>query len=441
MTHISTNPGLSRRKFLRGAGVLLSLPFLDAMSPVFAAGAKRLAASATPGGKPRRMLGICNNLGLLPEYFFPKDGGFDYTPSPYLADLQAHRKDFTVLGGVSHPDVDGGHPADVCFLTAAPHPSSAGFRNTISLDQYISERIGHLTRFPSLTMGVNVQQGVHSLSWTGSGVLIPCEEKSSELFARMFLQGTRAETDAQVRKLETGHSILDAVAGQAKDLQRNVGARDRDRLDQYFTSVRDLEQRMQMSREWERKPKPRVKVAPPLDPADPKDYMDKVKLMYDMARLAFETDSTRSISLMLDSVNSPAIEFGDVKTTDGYHNLSHHGKSKEKLGQLQAIDHWHMKLLADLFAQLKSVQEEGEPLLDRTMIVYGSNLGNANTHVTTNMPVIFAGGGFRHGQHLAFDTQHNYPLPNLYVSMLQRMGLETDTFASSTGTMRGLEMA
>jgi hypothetical protein len=169
--------------------------------------------------------------------------------------------------------------------------------------------------------------------------------------------------------------------------------------------------------------------------------MDKVKLMYDMARLAFETDSTRSVSLLLDSVNSPAIEFGDVKTSDGYHNLSHHGKSKEKLAQLKTIDEWHMKLLAELFTELQNVKEDGEPLLDRTMILYGSNLGNANTHVTTNMPTIFAGGGFRHGQHLAFDRQHNYPLPNLFVSMLQRLGLETDRFASATGTMRGLELA
>jgi BMFP domain-containing protein YqiC len=438
---VSTRPALSRRKFLRGAGILLSLPLLDAMAPAFAGVAKRrLVAGTTPGGKPRRMFGICNNLGLLPEHFFPKDGGCDYTLSPYLEMLREYRNDFTVFSGVSHPDVDGGHPADNCFLTAAPHPGSAGFRNTISLDQYIGERIGHLTRFPSLTLGVNVQQGVRSLSWTGSGVLIPCEEKAAEVFARMFLQGTKAETEEQVRKLETGQSILDAVAGQAKDLERNLGARDRDRLDQYFTSVRELEQRMQMSREWERKPKPKVNAPVPLDPADPKAYMDKVKLMYDMARLAFETDSTRSISLMLDSVNSPAIEFGDVKTTDGYHNLSHHGKSKEKLAQLKAIDEWHMKLLADLFGELKAVHEEGESLLDRTMILYGSNLGNANTHVTTNMPTIFAGGGFKHGQHIAFDMQHNYPLPNLFVSMLQRMGLETERFASAAGTMKGLEM-
>ena len=438
---VSTRPALSRRKFLRGAGILLTLPMLDAMTPAFAAASKRVAADATPGGKPRRFFGICNNLGLLPEHFFPKENGRDYPLSPYLEVLKEHRDDFTVFSGVSHPDVDGGHPADNCFLTAAPHPGSGGFRNTISLDQYIGERIGHLTRFPSLTLGVNVQQGLRSLSWTGSGVLIPCEEKAADVFSRMFLQGTKAETEAQARKLETGQSILDAVAGQAKELQRTVCARDRDRLDQYFTSVRDLEQRMQMSREWERKPKPKVSASVPLDPASPKAYMEKVSLMYDMARLAFETDSTRSISLLLDSVNSPAIEFGDVKTSDGYHNLSHHGKSKEKLAQLKTIDEWHMKLLAELFDHPKAVREDGEPLLDRTMILYGSNLGNANTHVTTNMPTIFAGGGFKHGQHLAFDTQHNYPLPNLFVSMLQRMGLETDRFASATGTMRGLEMA
>src|ERR1043166_5984371 len=411
---VSTRQVISRRKFLRSAGIVLSLPFLDSMLPAFAAASAR-SASITSGGTPRRMFAICNNLGLLPDQFFPKQAGRDYALSPYLEVLKEHRNDFTVFSGVSHPDVDGGHPADNCFLTAAPHPGRGSFRNTISLDQYIGERIGHLTRFPSLTLGVNVQQGLRSLSWTGSGVMIPCEEKAADVFRRLFLQGTKAEMEAQVRKLETGQSILDAVAGQAKELQRTVGARDRERLDQYFTSVRDLEQRMQMSREWERKPKPKVTAPMPLDPASPKAYMDKVKLMYDMARLAFETDSTRSISLLLDSVNSPAIEFGDVKTSDGYHNLSHHGKSKEKLAQLKTIDEWHMKLLADLFSELKAVKEDGEPLLDRTMILYGSNLGNANTHVTTNMPTILAGGGFKHGQHIAFDRQRNYPLPNLFL--------------------------
>ncbi len=437
---VATRRALSRRRFLQGTGIALSLPLLDSMTPAFAANPVAPPAES-PAAKPRRMLAICNNLGLLPENFFPKVAGRDYELSSYLNLLQEFRHDFTVFSGVSHPDVDGGHPADNCFLTAAPHPGRGGFRNTISLDQFIAERIGHLTRFPSLNFGVNVERGARSLSWTGSGVLIPCEEKPSEVFRRLFLQGTPEETERQVRKLELGQSILDAVAGQAKSLQRTVGGADRERLDQYFTSVRELEQRMQMSREWERKPKPAVTATAPLDPESPREYMEKVRLMYDLARLAFETDSTRSIALLLDSVNSPAIDLDGTKITEGYHDLSHHGRSEKKLAQLRAIDEWHMKLLADLFGKLRAVKEDGESLLDRTMILYGSNLGNANTHVTTNLPTLFAGGGFKHGQHLAFDRERNYPLPNLFVSMLQRFGLETSQFASSTGTMRGLELA
>lgn len=436
--HVSTQPSISRRSFLRGAGVALGLPMLDAMFPAFCR-----AAEAKPA-QPRRILGICNNLGLVPDRFFPAigDTGRGYKLSPYLEHLAAHRDDFTVFSGVWHPDVDGGHPADNCFLTAAPHPGSGGFRNTISLDQYMAERIGHLTRFPSLTLGVNVAQGSRSLSWTGGGVLIPCEEKASDVFRKLFVSGTPEEVKSQMRRLSLGQSIMDTIADQTKSLQRGVGAHDKERLDQYLTGVRDLEKRLEKSAEWETKPKPVVSEKPPLDPTDPREYMDKVRLMYDMARLAFETDSTRLITLMLDSVNSPVLDIEGAHISEGYHNLSHHGKNESKLGQLETIDREHMKHLGKLFADLKDRREPGGGnLLDRTMIVYGSNLGNANTHVTTNLPVLFAGGGFRHGQHLAFDTVHNYPLPNLFVSMLQRMGIESDRFATSTGTMRGLEMA
>ena len=417
---------------------MLALPWLDAMTPAFASGAD---ASSSVSGKPRRLLAVCNNLGLLPDLFFPKEPGREYVPSPYLEILKDFRNQLTVFSGVSHPDVDGGHPAENCFLTAAPQPGRGGFRNTISLDQFIAERIGHLTRFPYLNLGVNVEQGARSLSWTSSGVLIPSEEKASEVFKRLFIQGSEAEIEAQERQLERGQSILDAVAEQANSLKRSVSANDRDRLDQYFTSVRELEQRMAMSKEWERKPKPVVKAPVPLDPASPRAYMEKVKLMYDIARLAFETDSTRVIALLLDSVNSPAIEIDGVKITDGYHNLSHHGRNESKLAQLRAIDEWHMRLLTNLFGELKSVREGHDTLLDRTMILYGTNLGNANTHVTTNLPTLFAGGGFKHGSHLAFDTDRNYPLPNLFVSILQRFGIEASKFASATGTMRGLDLA
>jgi hypothetical protein len=426
---VSLRRALPRRQFLRSAGVTLGLPLLDAMRPAFAADKEA----------PRRMLAVCNNLGLLETGFFPKQGGKDYELSPYLALLKEFRNDFTVFSGVSHPDVDGSHASEICFLTAAPHPANGGFRNSISLDQHMAEQIGVHTRFPSLTLGVNVNRGQRSLSFTGSGVMIPCEDSASSVYRRLFLQGSEEEVERQIARLRLGESIMDSVAEHASGLKRELGPRDRDRLDQYVTGVRELERRLVLSREWEKKPKPTTKTPEPKDPAESRAYLEKVRLMYDMARLAFETDSTRLITLFLDSSNSPAIDVEGIQITDGYHNLSHHGKNPSKLAQLEAIDKSHMRLLAELLGKLKGTEESGESLLDRSMVLYGSNFGDANKHTTTNMPVILAGGGFKHGQHLAFDTARNYPLPNLFVSMLQRMGVAADRFASSTGTMRGLE--
>jgi len=437
---IATRTPMSRRHFLRGAGVALTLPFLDTMRPVFAATASTDSPLA-PGAKPRGFFAICNNLGLLPVHFFPTGAGRDYVPSPYLELLQEHRNDFTAFSGVAYAGVDSGHPGDVCFLTGAMHPSSASFRNTISVDQLIAERIGIQTRFPSITLAVNTRS--RSLSCSGTGVAVPPEDKAAEVFKQLFVQGSPAEVEAQILRLQVGRSILDTIGERAQELQRTTSAADRDRLDEYFSSVRDLENRLHASQGWEKKPKPVVAAKEPVDPASPAQYMQKVGIMYDLARLAFQTDSTRAITLMLDSVNTPTLEgIPDTKITDGYHNLSHHGKTPDKLGQLRALDTMHMKLLAKLYTDLKAVNEGEATLLDRTMVLYGSNLGDASTHVNTNMPVIFAGGGFKHGQHLAFDTTpaRNYPMANLMVSILQRMGLEQDKFSSSTGTMKGLEM-
>jgi hypothetical protein len=432
----AAGPRIDRRRFLRAAGVVMALPLLEALPAASAAGAEPAAE-----GVPRRIIAICNNLGLVPDQFFPDKPGRDYALSPYLQQIKEHREDFTVFSGVSHPFVDGGHPADNCFLTAAPHPGNGGFRNTISLDQYAAQYIGTQTRFPTITLGVNVAGGSRSLSWTNSGALIPCEDKASVVFKRLFVKGTPDEVRAQKRRLELGESIMDAVSDQVKGLENGVSARDKERLDQYFTGVRDLEGRLVKSRAWEDKPKPTVTVPAPVDPPGPKEYMDKTRLMYDLARLAIETDSTRLITILLDSVNSPTIEVPGTMITDGYHSLSHHGKSPAKLKQLEAIYLEHMKLLGGLYAGLKGAKEGGQTLLERTMVLYGTNLGNANTHVTTNLPIIFAGGGFKHGQHLAFDRQNNYPLPNLFVSMLQRLGLQVDSFSTSTGTMKGLSVA
>jgi len=259
---------ISRRRFLRGSAVAMALPFLESMAAPF--------ARASVAAVPRRMLCVCNNLGVLPKPFFPEGAGRDYTASPYLKHLEAHREDFTVLSGVSHPFVDGGHPSDICFLTAAPHPASSSFRNSISLDQLVAERIGTQTRFPSLTLAVN---GGRGLSWTRTGVAIPPEGQASGVFRQLFLQGTPAEVDRQVREIDAGRSILDVVSEQTRALERNVGVRDRSRLDQYYSSVRDLEHRLQESRGWARKPKPTVKASPPVDPASPAQYMAKVQVM------------------------------------------------------------------------------------------------------------------------------------------------------------------
>ena len=423
----------TRRGFLRQAGVALALPFLPSLIPLAAKETERQ-------GAPRRMIAICNNLGLIPEQFFPAKAGRDYVLTPTLAPLAAQREQFTVFGGVSHPFVDGGHPADNCFLTAAPHPGNGGFRNTISLDQFAAQRIGHLTRYPSLTLGVNVS-GQRSLSWTGAGVLIPCETKAATVYKRLFLQGTKAEIEAQKRRLALGQSIMDTVGDQLRGVAASVGVRDRERLDQYATGVRELEQRLEASKAWEDRPKPVVSAKPPIDPVNSKDYMEKTKLMYQLARLALETDSTRLVTIMLDSVNSPVIDVPGATISDAYHSLSHHGKNPGKVAQLSAIDREHMRLLGVLMSDLQAVREADGSLLDHTMILYGSNLGNASTHVTTNLPVLLAGGGFRHGQHLAFDQANNQPLANLFVTMLHRLGIESDRFASSTGPMSGITAA
>ncbi len=428
---------ISRRSVLRGSGVALTLPALAAMEP---AASRAADANGTSGLPPRRMLAICNNLGLLPNEFFPKQAGAEYKLSPYLQELERHRNDFTVLSGVSHPDVDGGHPADICFLTAAPHPGRGGFRNSISLDQLIAEHNGQQTRFPSLTLGVNVLQGQRSLSFTAQGVLIPCQQSAAVLFGQLFLDGGKRAQKEQFHRLRQGRSILDTIGEQAKDLGRELSPSDQSRLDQFYTGVRDLEQQMTQAQEWGTRPKPKVTSAVPLDPTDPSAFMEKTELMYEMARLALETDSTRSITLLLDGVNTPALQVDGETTTSGYHNLSHHGKRDEKIAELKRIDRWHMKLFSKLLTSLKATPEEEHSLLDRTMVLYGSNLGDANMHSTVNLPVLLAGGGFQHGRHLAFDPQRNYPLPNLYVSMLQRLGMEVDQFVSSTGTLRGLEM-
>jgi len=425
MTFPHISKPFPRRQFLRGAGVLLGLPFFE----------QSIARGATPKA-PRRMLIISNNLGFLPKPFFPTTDGRDYELTQTLAPLADVRSEFSVFSGMSHPDVNGGHSAENCFLTAARGPTKSGFRNQISLDQFAVEKLGQLTRFPTLNLGVNIDKANRSLSWTRDGVLLPAEDSAPALFRRMFLQGDPAAVKRQLNALDERGSILDTLLDHTKKLSRELGSDDRSRLDQYLTSVREVEERLLTAREWELKPKPVTQLPEPTDIQDKKRIFEKLDLMLAMAQLAFESDSTRIITLMVDAFATPAFKIDEHKsTTEGYHGLSHHGQAPAKVKQLEDADRQQIVLFRKLIQNLAAKREDDARLLDRTMVMFGSNMGDANKHDNTNLPILLAGGGFNHGQHHAFKGDHDRPLCNLFVSMLQHLGVETDSFGSSTGTL------
>ena len=412
-----------RRTFLRAAGISLGLPTLES----FGASSGQLS--------PRRMIAVNQDLGFIPKLFFPHGKGRNYELSSYLEKIADHRDQFTVFSGLSHPGVDGGHRADKSFLTAAPHPGRASFRNTISLDQLIANEVGHETRIRSLSLSINDSK---SLSFTQAGVEIPTIKSASALYKKMFLQGDEKAILAQVERLKRRGSILDVVMGQSKDLNKRVTATDRERIEQFETAVRSLELRLTEAQAWETRPKPKVDAQMPDYPSDKKQFFEMIRMMNDMSRLALQTDSTRVITLFLGSVRTPGVDLGNGRTIGGYHNISHHGKDEAKLKQLAEIEIGQMELLNELLQGLKEVEETDGTLLDNTMVLYGCHMGDANIHNNKNLPVILAGGGFKHGQHLAFNEENNTPLANLYVSMLENMGLNESKFASSTGTLTGL---
>jgi hypothetical protein len=408
----------NRRNFLRGAGALLALPSIG---------------RAAEGLPPKRLLAIHVPLGMMPQYFFPKPGE---SSSPYLDLLAKHRERFTTFAGLSHPDVDGNHHAGQCFLTGAPHPGQPTFRNSISLDQLVAQRIGLDTRFASLALAV--RQGEHyadSIAVSPAGVVIPAEASVESLYRKLFVAGTPEEKAATMRRIEAGGSALDLVLDKADRLRKNATGDDRARLDQYFESVRELETRLRRNIEWENRPKPKVDYPQPKDIADANQVIAKSKLMFEMIRLALQTDSTRVITLSL-STFSVIPHVPGVKNET--HGLTHHGNEPEKIAELKKIEEAQVVALGDLLTMLVETQETGGTLLDSTQLLYGSCLGNANSHSNRNLPLILAGGGFKHGKHLAFDESNNTPLANLFVSMLQRLGIETDRFASSAGTIGAL---
>ena len=426
MSYIATKTSLNRRAFLQGSAATVALPFLSAMMPAFA---KADAA-------PKRFVAMNAGLGFHAPNFIPTEAGADYKAPVYLQKLEKHRKDFTVFSGLSHPNSNGanGHTSELTWLTSAPRPGLAGFKNTISLDQLMAKHIGAATRFPSMTIGA---RGA-SLSWTANGVQIPVQMHPTKIFRQLFVNGTEAEVAEEIKNLERGRSILDTVLDDAKVLSITLGARDREKLDEYFTSVRELEIRLQQNKQWANRPKPKVNYKEPQDVADRNDILAKQRLMNDLTLLALQTDSTRVIAYSLGGMNAVPSNIPGVRTD--WHMLSHHGRDEQKIEELTRIEAAEFEVFSDFLTKLKNVKEAGGHLLDHTAILFGSNLGNASSHSWRNLPILLAGGGYKHGAHAAHDPDNNTPFANLFVPLAQRMGLEIDQFGSSTASsIRGLE--
>ena len=431
--NVITSAPLRRRHFLRGVGAAaIALPLLEAMGPSIG---QRALGNTPETAAPKRFVAACATLGFHTPFLIPETDGRDYELTPYLQTLAEHRDRFTVLSGLSHPEQQGnnGHASEITWLTSAQRPGLAGFRNTISIDQVIAEKIGTQTRFPYLALSTSGR----SMSWTANGVEIPGVTSPSRLFKALFTDGTEKEVDAEMRDVRRGRSILDTVGARAKELENSIGNKDRDKVDEYLTAVRDLEQRLQQSEGWIRRPKPKVNAAEPQDVADRNDAIAKQRLLYDMIALALQTDSTRTVTYQLSGMNAVPVIQG-VKSD--WHGLSHHGKDPEKIEELKIIEEAEFTAFNEFLTRLRGIKEDGKTLLDNTAILFGSNLGNASAHDWHNLPLVLAGGSFSHGSHVAHDANNNTPLANLFVTLAQHMQLEIENFGSSTAVgVQGLD--
>lgn len=423
---------IDRRTFLRGlGGAMMALPFLDIM-----------ATTAPQSKVPMRMVCVGTNFGFVPKLFFPTDAGSNYVLPELLKPIAHHREKFSIFSQLDHGSEGvGGHGGVHAYLSGILTKNAKGFKESnISVDQKAAEYVGTDTRFSSMQFTSGSSAG-NLLSWTNSGVAIPPVQDLRVLYSLLFQKTDPKELNILKRVHAEEKSILDLVRLDADRLMNRVGKNDREQLDQYFTSVRELEKRLTQSEAWLDKPKPKVSYEIP-NGADDMDFVDRVPLYYDLIALALQTDSTRVITFELSDIG---VNSGGFPITKGYHQLTHHGKVESYIQELSIIERFHTGQFARFLDKLAAVREpNGKTLLDNTMALLGSGMGNASSHSNKDLPLLLAGGGFRHGQHLQFEKDKGRgvytPACNLFVSMLQRFGADVDQFNLSTGTLTGLEV-
>jgi hypothetical protein len=419
-----------RRTFLKAAGVCIALPAMESLSRGL------LAAEAKQS--PRRMVCIGNEFGMYPGAFWPQQAGADYELTTLLKPLESARKDMTLFSHLDH-GLKGGHFAVHTFLTGVKSNEGKGLpEGGMSVDQRAAEFVGSQTRFPSLTIGS--EDGLHGgcmMSWTRTGTRIPPIPGPRELFRMLFVDDDEAAKKQAADRVALHGSILDAVLGDAKSLNRRLSKVDSGKLHEYLASVRDVETKLDLDRQWQKIPKPKTEMAEPENQGLAQD----LPAIYDLITLALQTDSTRVATLEIGG----SFAASDLGIRKGYHGLSHHGQVQENIDLLVQIELYQMQQFAKFLEKLASIRESatGQTLLEQTMVLMGSGMGNANSHTNTDLPLILAGGGFRHGEFKQYPQEPNrrVPLCNLFVSMLQRFGVETDRFCAGTGTLSGLELA
>ena len=423
---------IERRTFLRGlGGAALALPHLNAMG-----------VAAESSSVPTRMVCVGLNFGFVPQLFFPEETGPNYQFSERLQPLKKLQNDFTIFSGLDHGvNGQGGHGGVHAYLSGVLSKNSSGMPEAnISIDQKAAQLVGVQTRYPSMQLASGNDPN-NMISWSASGVSNPPVTNVETIYNLLFQKVDPRLRKSTQAKFAARTSILDLVKTDADYLKRRVGVRDRAKLEQYFNSVREVEKRLTQSSLWLDKPKPVVDYTLP-DGAASLDFVDRVPLYYDLMSLALQTDSTRVITLALADIGA---NYGGFKISRGYHQLTHHGKVPEYITELSIIEQFHMEQLARFLTRLKSVEEpNGKTLLDNSMVLFGSGMGNASSHSNKNLPLMLAGGGFKHGEHKSYfkdEARKETTLAgNLFVSMLQRYGVETDRFGTATSTLTGLEV-
>lgn len=422
------NPINRRRFILKSLSAVLALPALPSLlaSAVDNNSALQTAKGAGPGA--RRFVAVGNLLGYQTKQLFPQTTGSAYEQTTLLKPLWEVRKQMTVYRGLDH-GLKGGHFAVHSFLSGVLN-SEAQNRpgGNVTIDQFMADEIGYQTRFPSLTVGS--EGGIHGgcqIAWTKAGVRVPPITGPAELFDRLFVSDS---PDRQARRNQENRlqgSILDSGLADANRLARQVNREDRDKLDEYFTSVRDVEKRLELRQRWATLPKP---PAPFERPANRNRVAD-LPITYELMALALQTDSTRIATLEIGGDFLPQ----DLGIDKAYHGLSHHGNDPAAIRDLITLETYQIEQFGKFIARLSGMDDGDRTLLDSTSVLFGSGIGDANTHKNNDLPIILAGGGYRHGEfkQLAPTGPNKVPLCNLYVDIAQRMGVKTESFGTSTG--------